>query len=126
MSWVAKNSKTGEVYGKVYDSIYECSSYIEKKLYILEYLYQRIDVIESHIKNKEEFDRYLKEKYPDGCSFITEMVETLTYAINDVSKDIHDTLTSPIKEIARDNYIKNNIIRCYYVEQERFATGFDF
>ena len=125
--WIAKNSKTNETYGKKYESIYDCQNFIDKELYMLEYLYRRCECITKSIKNRKKFDEYMNKKYPNGYDVITTMVESLTWCLQPLQKDIKNLLLGKeIKKIAENEYHSNNIIRCYYVEQHRFAEGMDF
>ena len=48
--WIAKNSITGKVYGKKYQSIYDCQDFINKRLSILEYEFQRAFSLEKQIE----------------------------------------------------------------------------
>lgn len=125
--WIAKNSKTNETYGKKYKSIYDCQKFIDTELYILEYLYRRCECITKSIKNQKKFDDYMKKKYPNGYDIITQMVESLTWCIKPLQKNFKKILQGKeIKKIAQIEYHSNNIIRCYNVEQHRYADGFDF
>lgn len=125
--WIAKNSKTNETYGKKYNSIYDCQSYIDRELYILEYLYRRCEVITKSIKNQDDFKKYMNKKYPNGYSVIQQMCECLNFAMEPFQKQIKKILLGKeIKKIAEDEYRSNNIIRCYNLGQHRYADSFDF
>lgn len=118
--WVAKNSKTGKNYGEKFDSIYDCQNFIDSKLRILEYLYQRIVVIERKILEDKNYEIWAKEKRK-GLGVGEEIMLMLQFTFTEFSKDILN-----MKDLAQDTYTDNNIIRCWNTEQKRFATGFDF
>lgn len=141
MSWIAKNSLTGVTYGREYDSIYDCQEFITKELYLIEYLCQRVKVLEDSIKRRLEIDKYCEEH---NCSYLFGVVHVMQemfkpfaeQLVNDFffvktkdTKEIKKRLknvSNPIQELADKEFCSNNIIRCWAVEQERFACGFDF
>ena len=121
--WIAKNSLTGYEYPVKFSSIYDCSDYIAKELFIIEYLSQRIFVLEKSITDEDAYNTWFKEKYGDDFNFALHIYARIEYALKDFMKDLSiDEKPSVIS----DTYTKNHIIRCYNVEQKRFANGFDF
>lgn len=138
MSWVAKNSITGTIYGKkMYRSAMECQVFIDKELIVLEYEMQRTFALEQYVLDRLS----LKDS---GKSIIECLVETFQKGLNEVAEQtgLRDGIKSCIEftmqgksqreldeelhRIACVHWQRNNIIRCYETEQERFADGFDF
>ena len=133
--WIAKNSRNGMTYGKKFNSIYDCQNYIDKELFFLEYLYQRIEVIEGSIKNTNKFNEYLDKKYPNGCPFALRLSEIMIFSMRPLKREFQKAIKAAFNDkeyqpktkiVAKKEYNSNNIIRCYYIEQKRYATGFDF
>lgn len=124
--WIAKNSITGTTYGDKFDSIYECQDFIDKNLIIIEYLSQRLKIIEHDFLSEEKFDRYMKSKYPNGYSILEMINERINYALQPILEDMKKSLDSDILRVATDKYTSNHVIRCWNTSQKRFATGFDF
>ena len=139
--WVAKNSLTGHVYGKEYNSIYDCQKFIDKELSIIEYLSQRVKVLEDHMDSTLQVENYMKTH---NCSYMMAVVgcfeEVFKPFIDDLvfsislnekeykvyKKKLKQEDKVSIKSLAYAEYCSNHIIRCYYVEQDRWADGFDF
>lgn len=127
--WCAKNSITGKVYGGNFESVYDCQAFIDEKLFLLEYEFSRCFSLEKNL-----------------CDNLEN--RSLVYIINDclreftVSSDIEKTMSvivdftmkgkkqieldAELHRLACSRFQCNNIIRCYNVEQCRFADGFDF
>lgn len=121
--WIAKNSLTGYEYTKKFVSIYDCQSYIDKELIIVEYLCQRIKVLEDYVDDDAKFDIWYKDRYGDSGNVAISIFARIEYALKDFINDLNSD-SKP--SVLTDNYTSNKIIRCWYVEQQRFATGFDF
>lgn len=95
--WIAKNSITGKTYGNKFKSIYDCQSFI--------------DIITDALHSFE------------SCDSMTEFREVVKMSLQGVKQSKIDNY---INNCALSKWSKNNIIRCWNVEQNRFATGFDF
>lgn len=114
MKWVAKNDITGQTYGKIYDNVYDCQKYIDTELVKLQFLYGMIVGLEKDLKEESEFDKWYKENYKGNLDNIAvEIMARFQYAIKDLFNGLP---RNP----------RNNVIRAYYIDQERFADGFDF
>lgn len=113
MSWIAKNDITGTTYGKVFDSIYDCQRFIDTDLVVLQYEWKRICALEKEILNEEDYKKWYADKYGKSNQ-------------NGLALDIFSRIEYAIFHFA-DNYSRSqNVIRCWYVEQNRFAEGMDF
>ena len=111
--WIAKNSLNGKTYGRSYSSIYDCQRFIDTDLQILEYHYRSIEKIENHLIDETKFFKWFAENYPNSHGNVGVMITArIQYALNDFM-DISDVRS-------------NNVIRCWYIEQKRFACGMDF
>lgn len=124
--WVAKNSYTGKVYSPKFNSIYDCQMYIYQNLQELEWEYRKIILLEKYAENeKETFNKSFIEKlaYPIK-KFIKECTDEFHHAqlnLKEVEKN-----SKKMQEKSKMIYTSNNIIRCYEINQQRFANGFDF
>lgn len=135
MSWIAKNSVSGTVYGVPFDSVYDCQSFIDKELLILEYEFQRVYSLEkdiiSHLDNKSKsrglcFDIFsmLQQSLLDlsTCKHTKILKESIKACFLSNEDSLHDKIIS----ISKQHWCSNNVIRCYNLQQNRFADGFDF
>lgn len=129
MSWIAKNSITDKTYGKSFDSIYDCQNFIDKELCFLEYEMQRCFALEkdveyrlanSHLSFWDSVFKVVEDSVNSCAESVRSYFELSLYAKDQKKCDkiLHD--------MAVVNWQKNNVIRCWYIEQERFADGFDF
>lgn len=109
--WIAKNDITGKTYGEPFESIYDCQKYIDTKLVILQYEWRRIAYLEEDQINEEKYEKWSKERYGKDKSIITEIYGKIEYAIH---------------TMAENKYRSQNVIRCWIVEQKRYAEGMDF
>lgn len=136
--WIAKNSLTGKTYGEPFESIYDCQSFIDGHLKLLEYEFQRAFALEDKFLRDIE---YLQKRSGDVCSDIALIFQlgvqsfSKMFEDEDFKLEIEKCFVNKKKQreidyqligLAKTNWLSNNIIRCWYVEQERFADGFDF
>lgn len=135
--WIAKNSVTGKEYGKKFDSIYDCQAFIDKHLKLLEYEMQRAFSMEETILRDIEISQKAKNLSEElclrfqlcfSCFEDSYQNEQMRLIVQDCFKKHSNQreLDRKLTDLAKTNWQKNNIIRCYYVEQKRFADGFDF
>lgn len=137
--WIAKNSVTGRTYGKPFKSIYECTSFIDNKLKLLEYEFQRafaleekfLEDIEVCLKSKGDIFGDMQLRFQLGFDNLFNNSFDVDLMKLEIQKAFADKKTSrkidkQIDIYVRTNWCKNNIIRCWNIEQNRFATGFDF
>lgn len=138
--WIAKNSITGVTYGKAFSSIYDCQSFIDNSLGLLEYEFRRVFALEQEFI--DEYELFKKTKNKDIISCIGLRIQTAIKAFSDsisddglikleIEKCFANKKTQREYDIKIDKYVrvhwlKNNIIRCWHTEQKRFADGFDF
>lgn len=129
--WIAKNSITGKTYGKKFKSIYDCQDFINKRLSILEYEFQRVfsleQQIEEDIKDKHLSFFDIIQKNLDEFKQETGIEEDLNAIVRFTlegrkQKDLDEEL----HRLSCTRWQKNNVIRCWNVSQNRFADGFDF
>lgn len=129
--WIAKNSITGQTYGKKFDSVYDRQSFIDKELVVLEYEMRRcfslerdvLDKIKNECKSlfdilKDAFDEFSKESgLQQDVRLICEM---------SLKGKKQEEIDKALFDLSMSRWQKNNIIRCYNTSQNRFANGFDF
>lgn len=136
--WIAKNSLTGKTYGEPFESIYDCQSFIDGHLKLLEYEFQRafsmeerfLEDIECIQKSTGYVAADMMLRFQIGIQHFAKMFDDREFKLEiekcflnkKKQREIDDKLIS----LAKTNWLHNNIIRCWYVEQERFADGFDF
>lgn len=144
MCWIAKNSITGITYGKKYRDIYSCQTFIDTKLHLLEYEFRRAFGLEQEvlrdIKRKptengvglvfqlinESLEDFKKESgLQDRFDIIVDILCDEKNK-NKSKKEIQKLIDERLENYANSRWQKNNIIRCWNVQQERFADGFDF
>lgn len=113
--WIAKNSITGRTYGKKYSSIYDCQQYIDSELSILQYEYMRICAIEEGLDDERDFQQWLNQHEEYNSS-----------SVNSVVLMIQARIAYAVSKFPFLTAHRNNVIRCYNVQQKRFADGFDF
>lgn len=127
--WIAKNSITGKFYGEKYESIYDCQSFIDKKLFLLEYEMQRCFSLEkdvvANLKKRSIFE-IMQDAFRDfeNDSGIKDDIHAICEMT--LSGRSQKEIDIEIHRLAMCRWQKNNIIRCYNTEQQRFADGFDF
>lgn len=126
--WIAKNSITGKTYGEKFSSIYDCQAFIDTKLIVLQYEFKKVFALENYIEDS------LKER--DVFQIIGDALKEFENA--DCMKDFRKAfemslqgkkqqeIDDELNRLALVRWSSNNIIRCWYVEQKRFADGFDF
>lgn len=113
MSWIAKNDITGKTYGKTFKSIYDCQKYIDTELLKLQFLYSMIVGLEYDIKTEDDFKKWYQKEYNNNDNIAIEFSARIQFAIKDLFNGLP---RNP----------RNNVIRCFNVQQNRFADGFDF
>ena len=129
--WIAKNSVTGTCYGKKYKSVYDCQSFINKELCILEYEMQRCFSLEKEIiKDINEEDKSFFDIIKDAIDSFGEesgLKEDLSVIVEfSLQGKSQQEIDRRLFELSCSRWQKNNIIRCFNVEDKRFADGFDF
>lgn len=128
--WVAKNSITGTIYGsKEFSSAMECQCFIDKKLSLLEYEMQRCFSLEreviGNLKEKSFFEiiQDAIKSFEEETGIEDDIKAVVEFSICGKSQQELDV---ELSRLSRCRWQRNNIIRCYETEQERFADGFDF
>lgn len=136
--WVAKNSLTGTIYGKPFDCIYDCQQFIDGHLKLLEYEFQRCFSLENALLDDiERINKSTGSVLGDICLCFQFGIQNFSKRFEDesfklevekcfVNKKQQRELDDKLISLAKTRWLSNNVIRCWYVEQERFATGFDF
>ena len=126
--WIAKNSITGKTYGKKFNSIYDCQTFINTKLGVLQYEFKKVFALEREIENSlKERDIFqimsdaLKEF--ENCDAMQDLRKGFEMSLQGKKQQEID---DEINRLALVRWSSNNVIRCWYVEQKRFADGFDF
>lgn len=116
MSWIAKNSITGKEYGKKFDSIFDCQNFIDTDLKFLQYEWKQIKHMEESYQDEVDYLKWYKKHYgKENTNFCTEFYARIQYAV-----------TCVCQNKSFESVYGQNVIRCYYVEQHRFAEGMDF
>lgn len=136
--WIAKNSLTGKTYGEPFESIYDCQGFIDVHLKLLEYEFQRAFAMEERIledieciqKSTGNVATDMMLRFQIGIQNFAKMFDDDSFKLEvekcfskkKKQRELDDKLIS----LAKTEWLHNNIIRCWYVEQKRFADGFDF
>lgn len=129
--WIAKNSITGQTYGKKFDSVYDCQAFIDKELVVLEYEMRRCfslerDVLDK-IKNKgKSFFDIIKDGIEEFCNNSELQDDVRLICEMSLKGKKQKEIDKALFDLSMTRWQKNNIIRCYNTSQNRFADGFDF
>lgn len=127
--WIAKNSVTGKEYGKKFDSVYDCQKFIDEKLIVLEYEMQKCFALEKETLERLENKSFMQiiqdalNSFAKESGLQDEMKTIIEFSLQGKSQK---ALDEELHRLVCARWQKNNVIRCYEVNQKRWADGFDF